>query len=87
MNEELKIFIKAISNETRLDILNYLKKECCVGDIWKKLNLPQNLASHHLKVLKESGLVEAKKNGLKVVYKLNKKQLALRLRLLQVYLN
>ncbi len=86
MNKELISFVKAISDETRLAILNYLKKECCVGDIWKRLNLPQNLASHHLRILKEAGLVIAKRDGLKVVYKLDKKKLASDLKSLQIYL-
>lgn len=86
MNKELLIFIKAIGDPTRLRILNYLKQECCVGELWKKLNLSQNLTSHHLKVLKESGLVIPEKRGLKVVYKLDKKNLALNLKLLQNYL-
>lgn len=86
MNKELLLFVKAISDETRLKILNYLKQECCVGELWKRLDLPQNLTSHHLKVLKDAKLVIAKKQGLKVVYKLDKKYLASSLKLLQSYL-
>jgi len=42
-----------------------------VGEIWQYLELPQNLVSHHLKVLKDFGLVKSKKKGLKVIYSLN----------------
>lgn len=80
------VFIKAISEPSRLRILNYLKQECCVGEIWKKLDLPQNLASHHLRVLKEAKLVVPEKRGLKVVYKLDKKYLASSFKNLQAYL-
>jgi ArsR family transcriptional regulator len=45
----------------------------CVCDIWQCLKLPQNLASHHLKVLKDLNLISSKKVGLKVFYKLNQK--------------
>lgn len=71
MKENLLVFIKAISDSNRLKILNYLKKECCVGDLWDTLKLPQNLVSHHLKVLKEAKLITANKQGLKVIYCLN----------------
>ncbi len=86
MNKELLVFIKAISDETRLRIMNYLKQECCVGELWKKLALPQNLTSHHLRVLKDANLVLSEKRGLKVVYKLDKKYLASNLKALQNYL-
>jgi len=65
-------FLKAISEENRLKILCILQKSnLCVCDIWQHLDLPQNLVSHHLKVLKDFGLVESKKEGTKVIYSLN----------------
>ena len=67
-------FLKAITEENRLKILCILKDgEKCVCDIWQCLKLPQNLVSHHLKVLKDFGLISSKKVGLKVFYKLNQK--------------
>lgn len=67
-------FLRVISDRCRLHILYLLrKKELCVCEIWKSLNSPQNLTSHHLKVLKDFGLITSKKDGLKVFYKLNPK--------------
>ncbi len=67
-------FLKIISEKNRLKIICLLKKKKeCVCDIWQCLNLPQNLVSHHLKVLKDFKLVSSKQKGLKVVYSLNKK--------------
>ncbi|HZJ41655.1 MAG TPA: metalloregulator ArsR/SmtB family transcription factor [Patescibacteria group bacterium] len=86
MKQNLLIFTKTIGDSTRLKILNYLKKECCVSELWKKLDLPQNLVSHHLKVLRNAGLVIAEKRGLKVVYHLNKEILAKNLNRLNNYL-
>lgn len=86
MNQELLIFTKAVSDPTRLRILNYLKVECCVGELWERLDLSQNLVSHHLKVLKEAGLIDSQKQGLKVVYCLNQKNLSLRLEQLARYI-
>ncbi len=62
-------FLKIISEENRLRILCILqKREMCVCEIWGFLNLPQNLVSHHLKVLKDFGLVGSKKESTKVIY-------------------
>jgi len=47
--------------------------EQCVCDIWQVLGLPQNLTSHHLKILKGAGLIDSRKEGLKVIYSINKK--------------
>ncbi len=86
MDKKLLLFVKIIGDKNRLRILNYLKKECCVSELWKKLGLPQNLTSHHLKILKDSGFVTAERRGLKIVYKLDKKYLNINFKLLQKYL-
>jgi len=62
-----------LSDGNRLRILCLLKDgERCVCEIWRHLALPQNLASHHLKVLSGVGLLRSKKDGLRVFYSLNK---------------
>jgi ArsR family transcriptional regulator len=67
-------FLKIISEENRLKISCLLKRgEKCVCDIWQCLSLPQNLVSHHLKVLKDFGIVSSRQEGLKVIYSINKK--------------
>jgi len=78
MKQDLLTFTKTIGDSTRLMILNHLKKECCVGELWKKLDLPQNLVSHQL--------IIPEKRGLKVVYRLNKDSLAKNLHQLDKYL-
>jgi len=81
-------FLKALSEENRLKILCILREgEQCVCDIWQYLDLPQNLVSHHLKVLKDFGLISSRKEGLKVFYKLNKEATKENLKLLNRYLN
>jgi len=79
-NGELKKtvdFLRVISEENRLLLLCLLKKgEMCVCKIWQHLGLSQNLTSHHLKVLKDFGLVDDRKDGLKVYYSINKKNIA-----------
>lgn len=81
-------FLKIISEENRLKILCLLRgKEKCVCDIWQYLDLPQNLISHHLKVLKDFGLVLSRQDGLKVIYSINKKVIKKYSKLLNKFLN
>jgi len=80
-------FLKAISEENRLKILCMLRKsEKCVCEIWQYLGLPQNLASHHLKVLKDLNLIDSRKEGLKVFYSINKRVISNYLKLLTKFL-
>jgi len=80
-------FLKIISERNRLKILCLLKKgEKCVCEIWHCLKLPQNLVSHHLKVLKDFGLISSRKEGVKIFYKINKKAIQKYLKLLNRFL-
>ena len=64
----------ALSDDNRLKILKFISSgEKCVCQINKKLNLPQNLVSHHLSVMKECGCVQCRKKGKWSHYSLNKK--------------
>jgi ArsR family transcriptional regulator len=72
--KNLQQYLKAISDSNRLAILNALKKRpLCVCEIFLLLNLPQNLTSHHLKILKDTGLIDSKRNGVKIVYSRNER--------------
>ena len=69
-------FLRVISERNRLRILCILKKrEMCVCEIWQFLDLPQNLISHHLKVMKNFCLIGSRKEGTKVFYFLNQKNI------------
>jgi len=66
-------FLKIINEPNRLKILCFLRHgEQCVCDIWKNLDLPQNLISHHLKTLKDFRLIDARQEGRKFIYSSNK---------------
>lgn len=70
--EQTTEFLKIIAEPNRLRILCLLQKqELCVCDMWRYLDVPQNLVSHHLKVLKDFELIESKKEGTKVIYSIN----------------
>jgi len=64
---------KALGDPVRVSILKALCCErLCVGDIVARVNLSQPAVSHHLRVLREAGLVTAEKEGTTVFYALNK---------------
>ena len=80
-------FLKTISEENRLKILCLLKEdEKCVCEIWQYLKLPQNLVSHHLKVLKDFDLISSRKERVKIFYKINKKAVKKHLKSLNNFL-
>ena len=68
-----KIF-KALSDENRLLILELLKTgEMCACKLLEDLNIGQSTLSHHMKILSESGLVEAHKEGKWMHYSISQK--------------
>ena len=70
----LKKYLNAIAEPNRLAILKFLKNgEKCAYDIHPELKLPQNLGSHHLKVLKNLDLLKTRKEGNKIIYYRNEK--------------
>ena len=69
-------FLKIINEPNRLKILCFLRHgEQCVCEIWKNLDLPQNLTSHHLKTLKDFDLIESRQEGRKIIYWSNKESM------------
>lgn len=62
----------AIAEPRRRDILDYLMpKERPVGDIAVALSLAQPSVSKHLKVLRDVGLVEVRRDGKQMLYRTN----------------
>jgi ArsR family transcriptional regulator len=63
---------RAFADGTRLRILHVLRDgELCVSDIITILQVPQAKASRHLIYLRRAGLLEARKQGLWMFYKLS----------------
>jgi ArsR family transcriptional regulator len=68
-------FLRVVSEENRLKIICLIQSgEQCVCKIWQFLELPQNLISHHLKVLKDFNLLHSRKEGLNVYYSINQEE-------------
>jgi ArsR family transcriptional regulator len=63
----------ALADETRLRILNLLAEgELCVCDLMKILGEPQSKVSRHLAYLRRTGLVQGRKDGLWMHYRLSR---------------
>jgi len=62
----------AVAEPRRREILNYLAlQERPVGDIVATLELEQPSVSKHLRVLKDVGLVRARREGRQMLYRVN----------------
>ncbi len=75
--DELVNTLKVLGDPTRLAIFDLLMQgvqcNCEIGD---QLKLPMNLISHHLKVLRDAGLVDAERDSIDarwVYYSINKR--------------
>ena len=72
MRELVKAF-KALSDETRLRILNLLlERECCVCEVMQALDISQTRASRNLSALYDAGYLKLRKDGLWSLYSLDK---------------
>ena len=72
MRDTVKAF-KALSDETRLRILNLLlERECCVCEVMQALNISQTSASRNLSALYDAGFLKLRKEGLWSLYSINK---------------
>ncbi len=70
-------FGKALADETRQQIMHLC---CCrwlsVGEIVDALQVSQPTVSHHLSLLRHTGLVNVRREGKQIFYTLNQSRLA-----------
>ncbi len=64
MRDLIKAF-KALSDETRLRMINILmERECCVCEVMQVLDISQTRASRNLGALYDAGFLKMRKDGL-----------------------
>jgi ArsR family transcriptional regulator len=70
--EHARVF-KAFCDETRLVVLELLQSgEKCACVLLERVNVGQSTLSHHMKILVESGVVSARKEGKWTYYSISK---------------
>jgi ArsR family transcriptional regulator len=69
---ELAGRFKALSDPTRVSIVNRLSRadEVCVCDLTAAFGLSQPTISHHLRILRDAGLVDCSRRGTWAYYRL-----------------
>lgn len=68
---------QTLANPKRLKIINILReKEISAGELQKMLGIPKANLSQHMAVLKQKGIVSARKEGNTVYYRLARPKIA-----------
>lgn len=76
MTTELVLTLKALSDETRFELIKLLlTHDLCVGALAHHLTISKAAVSQHLKLLREAGLVKGEKRGYWTHYMVEKNKL------------
>lgn len=70
-SERLVAIFKALGDATRLDVFRLIAAQpepICVCDVVDQFNVSQPTISHHLKVLREAGLITVSRRGVWAYY-------------------
>ena len=74
--DSLIVAVKALSDETRLRMINLLfQRECCVCEVMQVLNISQTRASRNLSMLYDAGFLKQRREGLWAYYSIDKTSL------------
>ena len=70
--EKAAFILKSIAHPSRLAIIDILSKQPwqAVSEISDKLEMEQSLTSHHLNIMKMKGVLESRREGKNIKYKL-----------------
>ncbi|MBZ0306774.1 MAG: metalloregulator ArsR/SmtB family transcription factor [Anaerolineae bacterium] len=72
--DELTALFKALSHPVRLQMLDLISQgegEVCVCDLEHHFDLTQPTLSHHIKVLREAGLIQSEQNRVWVFHRID----------------
>lgn len=65
--------LRAINHRLRQQVLRHLHRqgETCVTDLYQTLHLDQSVASQHLSILRQAGVVITRRKGKHILYSVN----------------
>ena len=64
--------LKCLGHPVRLQVLDYLERkgESTVTEIWEGIGLEQSVASQHLSLMRDKGILKRRRDGVHVLYSL-----------------
>jgi DNA-binding transcriptional ArsR family regulator len=65
---------KAFANSERVQLILCLKKPKSVTELLESCTLSQSALSQHLKVLRDTGMVDTEREGRNIIYKVDNKK-------------
>ena len=69
-------FLRALTHPVRLQAIDYLKEgEASVGEMAKKLGIGQSTLSKHLGVLRQAGILQARRDKAMVFYAVSDREI------------
>ena len=72
--ERVAMVLKAVAHPARLKIVELLAPgEMCAGDIEDALGEKQSITSQHLNTMKDNGILACRRDGAKVYYRIENK--------------
>ena len=72
--EQAAEVLKAVAHPVRLQIIELLEtKEMCVGDIVTALGGKQAITSQQLNMMKDKGVLNCRRDGVKIYYRIENK--------------
>jgi ArsR family transcriptional regulator, arsenate/arsenite/antimonite-responsive transcriptional repressor len=86
---ELTAFFKALSDPTRLRIVDFLQSvqnPRCVGAISRHIQVSQSATSQHLRILRQINLVIGERRGYHIHYEINHQQMEIFLNQFQYFM-
>jgi ArsR family transcriptional regulator len=70
-SDEMAKFFKALAHPVRIRLLRRLMdEECCVSEVEKCLRISQPNVSQHLRILRQSGLIEGSRRRTRICYRI-----------------
>lgn len=74
-DHEIALIGKALSNPIRVQMLRFLGRQgSYCGDLTEYFGLAQSTVSHHLRVLKDAGLIHGEEQGTATCYKVDRER-------------
>lgn len=82
--EQASIFLKSLGNPHRLKLLCLMmEEERPVGDLADSVGLAQSAASQHLARMRQEGLIQSRRDGQTIYYRISDKNVGRMIKLLQ----